>query len=158
MYMCTYMYIGSSDSGLFTCLSAKDPEWRVSCLALRKKYFNVKNFLKVNWKFLVEQSSTNVCTHHPSRTLLYVQTLHILSIVSFVSMLPYSISFASCAQPQSKRLLLFFFILQTRHAISCAVNFYTAGVVTRDGRIGSCCSFIYKHTTSVVEHVSATCT
>jgi hypothetical protein len=29
------------------------------------------------------------------------------------------------------------FILNTRHAISCAVNFYNTGVVTRDRRIGS---------------------
>jgi hypothetical protein len=28
-------------------------------------------------------------------------------------------------------------ILKTRHAISCAVNFYNSGVVTRDRRIGS---------------------
>jgi hypothetical protein len=30
-----------------------------------------------------------------------------------------------------------FFILETRHAINSAVNFYNAGVVTRDRRIGS---------------------
>jgi hypothetical protein len=29
------------------------------------------------------------------------------------------------------------FVIKTRHAIGCAVNFYNAGVITRDRRIGS---------------------
>jgi hypothetical protein len=33
------------------------------------------------------------------------------------------------------------FILKTRQAIGCVENFYNAGVVSRDRRIGSCCNF-----------------
>jgi hypothetical protein len=44
------------------------------------------------------------------------------------------------------------FILKTRYAISCVVNFYNAGVVTRDRRIGSRTVFLCANKNRFVGH------